>query len=68
MRNSIHFLNKSIRKIHFQFHAELKAIVDDQTLPYDLEPYVRKLDDSRKRVHGVNHRLQVSIYILCIFK
>ncbi|KAH7728978.1 SNARE-associated protein Snapin [Aphelenchoides avenae] len=36
----------------------LKHIIDDQPSPVDLDSYVRKLDDSRKRVMNVSARLQ----------
>ena len=33
-------------------------MTDDQSMPYDLGAYVRKLDDSRRRVSGLSSRLQ----------
>nr|CAD2203402.1 unnamed protein product [Meloidogyne enterolobii] len=41
-----------------ELSKKLKSIVDEQTLPYDLDIYVRKLEDSRKRMTSVNQRLQ----------
>uniref|UniRef100_A0A915E0Z6 Biogenesis of lysosome-related organelles complex 1 subunit 7 n=1 Tax=Ditylenchus dipsaci TaxID=166011 RepID=A0A915E0Z6_9BILA len=41
-----------------QLSSYLKVIADEQDSPYDLDVYVRKLDDSRKRVSGLNLRLQ----------
>ncbi|KAL7071960.1 hypothetical protein ACQ4LE_008636 [Meloidogyne hapla] len=42
-----------------ELSKKLKGIVDEQTLPYDLEVYVRKLEESRKRMASVNQRLQL---------
>ncbi|KHN86295.1 SNARE-associated protein Snapin [Toxocara canis] len=36
----------------------LKEITNEQATPYDLDLYVRKLDDSRKRVNAVANVLQ----------
>uniref|UniRef100_A0A7E4VBR4 Biogenesis of lysosome-related organelles complex 1 subunit 7 n=1 Tax=Panagrellus redivivus TaxID=6233 RepID=A0A7E4VBR4_PANRE len=36
----------------------LKKISDEQPMPYDLEKYVRKMDDSRKRINETTVRLQ----------
>uniref|UniRef100_A0A0M3I240 Biogenesis of lysosome-related organelles complex 1 subunit 7 n=2 Tax=Ascaris TaxID=6251 RepID=A0A0M3I240_ASCLU len=36
----------------------LKEITNEQATPYDLDLYVRKLDDSRKRVNAVASVLQ----------
>ncbi|KAF7639785.1 hypothetical protein Mgra_00000705 [Meloidogyne graminicola] len=41
-----------------ELSKKLKGIVDEQTLPYDLDIYVRKLEESRKRMFNVNQRLQ----------
>jgi CII-binding regulator of phage lambda lysogenization HflD len=36
----------------------LKKISDEQPMPYDLEKYVRKMDDSRRRINDTAIRLQ----------
>uniref|UniRef100_A0A914YYL2 Biogenesis of lysosome-related organelles complex 1 subunit 7 n=1 Tax=Panagrolaimus superbus TaxID=310955 RepID=A0A914YYL2_9BILA len=36
----------------------LKKISDEQPMPYDLEKYVRKMDDSRRRINDTALRLQ----------
>ncbi|KAI6192264.1 Biogenesis of lysosome-related organelles complex 1 subunit 7 [Aphelenchoides bicaudatus] len=36
----------------------LKLINDDEQMPFDLDKYVRKLDDSQKRITNVATRLQ----------
>lgn len=36
----------------------LKKISDEQPMPYDLEKYVRKMDDSRRRINDTAVRLQ----------
>ncbi|KAI1704588.1 snapin/Pallidin domain-containing protein [Ditylenchus destructor] len=42
-----------------QLSSYLKVIGDEQSAPYDLDAYVRKLDDSRKRVSSMTGRLQI---------
>ncbi|KAK3087920.1 hypothetical protein FSP39_012449 [Pinctada imbricata] len=37
---------------------DLKAIAEQQAVPVDLEPYVKKLNNSRRRVMLVNNILQ----------
>jgi hypothetical protein len=38
--------------------SDLKQINDDQQMPFDLDKYVRKLDDSQKRIASAATRLQ----------
>ncbi|KAI1710852.1 snapin/Pallidin domain-containing protein [Ditylenchus destructor] len=42
-----------------QLSSYLKVIGDEQSAPYDLDAYVTKLDDSRKRVSSMTGRLQI---------
>lgn len=36
----------------------MKKISEEQPMPYDLEKYVRKMDDSRRRITDASLRLQ----------
>ncbi|CAG9536560.1 unnamed protein product [Cercopithifilaria johnstoni] len=47
-------LNMHIRELA----QYLKEISDEQQAPYDLDLYVRKLDDSKKRVAAIGYVLQ----------
>lgn len=38
--------------------VDLKEILEEQQAPYDLDLYVRKLDDSKKRVTAIGNVLQ----------
>ncbi|KAL3989246.1 Snapin/Pallidin family protein [Acanthocheilonema viteae] len=53
-RASQYTLNMHIRELA----QYLKEISDEQQAPYDLDFYVRKLDDSKKRVTVVGNVLQ----------
>uniref|UniRef100_A0A0R3S0H7 Biogenesis of lysosome-related organelles complex 1 subunit 7 n=1 Tax=Elaeophora elaphi TaxID=1147741 RepID=A0A0R3S0H7_9BILA len=53
-RVSQYTLNMHIRELA----QYLKEISDEQQAPYDLDLYVRKLDDSKKRVTAVGTVLQ----------
>lgn len=41
----------------FPWLLELKTVAEDQALPYDLDAYVQKIDESRKRVSNLSNRL-----------
>lgn len=34
-------------------------MTDEQAMPYNLDAYVRKLDESRKRIQIVSNKLQI---------
>uniref|UniRef100_A0A1I8ECN5 Biogenesis of lysosome-related organelles complex 1 subunit 7 n=2 Tax=Wuchereria bancrofti TaxID=6293 RepID=A0A1I8ECN5_WUCBA len=53
-RASQYTLNMHIRELA----QYLKEISDEQQAPYDLDLYVRKLDDSKKRVTAAGNVLQ----------
>ncbi|OZC08660.1 hypothetical protein X798_04341 [Onchocerca flexuosa] len=53
-RASQYTLNMHIRELA----QYLKEISDEQQAPYDLDLYVRKLDDSKKRVTAIGNVLQ----------
>ena len=44
--------------IIYQFETDLRRLSELQELPVDLEPYVKKLMNSRRRVMLVNNILQ----------
>ncbi|KAE9550857.1 hypothetical protein FO519_005938 [Halicephalobus sp. NKZ332] len=68
VRPAVHKLDeqvKNTRKSQLHLLAQmdelsqfLKKISDEQPMPYDLEKYVRKMDDSRRRINEASIRLQ----------
>lgn len=50
------FLNFLLKGSKF-FFLDLKHIAEDMSMPYNLDVYIKKLDDSRKRVTNVSQRL-----------
>ena len=46
--------------------SDLRVISDAQTVPVDLEGYVKKLNNSRRRVMLVNNILQ-NVQVSCTF-
>uniref|UniRef100_A0AC34R808 Biogenesis of lysosome-related organelles complex 1 subunit 7 n=2 Tax=Panagrolaimus sp. JU765 TaxID=591449 RepID=A0AC34R808_9BILA len=69
VRPAVHKLDeqvKNTRKSQLHLLAQmdelsqfLKKISDEQPMPYDLEKYVRKMDESRRRISETSVRLQV---------
>ncbi|KAM3729220.1 SNARE-associated protein Snapin [Dirofilaria immitis] len=53
-RASQYTLNMHIRELA----QYLKEISDEQQAPYDLDLYIRKLDDSKKRIMSIGNVLQ----------
>ncbi|CAD5233349.1 unnamed protein product [Bursaphelenchus xylophilus] len=53
-KSQIH-LGENIQKLS----EYLKEILDEKQMPFDLGDYVRRLDDSTKRIYNVQSRIQV---------
>ncbi|VDN19437.1 unnamed protein product [Gongylonema pulchrum] len=60
--NQVHATRLSQQKLkkHIETLAQyLKEISEEQQAPYDLDSYVRKLDDSKRRIAAIGNSLQI---------